>query len=251
MTLIPSNIIVNADDFGYSDNVNEAIVQAFETGYINQTTLMVNMPSAIKAVELARKNGFVDKVGLHLNLTEGYPLTVGLRNCAFFCEDGRFKGNIRSIVRTKIPKAALSLLREEIRAQIKLYLEYGLTLRHIDSHHHVHTEFAIFRLIESVFSMEKTDFNSMRIARNLCPHTLKDFHKRIYKTILNKAIRNRHTTSDLFGSYNDFVKFRTNISNSRTCEIMVHPVLDNGILVDKTDGGKLVKIPNNYEYGRK
>lgn len=32
---------------------------------------------------------------------------------------------------------------------------------------------------------------------------------------------------------------------------MVHPVLINGVLMDKTDGGKLVKIIGHYDYERK
>ena len=37
-------IIVNADDFGSSRSINEAISLAFSYGYIQRTSIMVNMP---------------------------------------------------------------------------------------------------------------------------------------------------------------------------------------------------------------
>ena len=68
-------MVINADDFGYSESVNKAISDCFEKGLINRTTIMVNMPQAEAASELARTNGFFDKVGLHINLTEGKALS--------------------------------------------------------------------------------------------------------------------------------------------------------------------------------
>ena len=39
-------MVINADDFGYSESVNKAISDCFEKGLINRTTIMVNMPQA-------------------------------------------------------------------------------------------------------------------------------------------------------------------------------------------------------------
>ena len=39
-------VIINADDFGYSSQVNEAVAECFRTGVINRTTIMVNMSAA-------------------------------------------------------------------------------------------------------------------------------------------------------------------------------------------------------------
>lgn len=247
---IPYNIIVNADDFGYSQNVNEAITEAFTLGYINQTTLMVNMPAASSALILARKNGFFNKIGLHLNLTEGTPITSGMKQCDLFCEDGLFKGNIRSLVKKPMKRMACEILKDEIKAQIERYLEFGLPLCHLDSHHHVHTELLIFRLIESVLSKESTDFRSIRIARNLCGHKLSSLPKTLYKHLFNLSLKKHYNVTDYFGSYQDFIDFKTIIRPGKTCEIMVHPVLADGILMDKTDGGKLVKMIGHYDYER-
>lgn len=36
-------VIINADDSGYDENVNKAIVDVFERGYVTNATLIVNM----------------------------------------------------------------------------------------------------------------------------------------------------------------------------------------------------------------
>ena len=84
-------LIVNADDFGYSAQVNEAIVKAFADGLVSSTTLMPNMPGFDDAVALIRQGRIpADSTGVHLNLFEGEPLTEQMKACRVFCgEDGR------------------------------------------------------------------------------------------------------------------------------------------------------------------
>ena len=79
-------LIVNADDFGMSAEVNRAIVEAFENNVISSTTLMANMPGFGEACELAHRHRLVSKIGLHLNLTSRYPLSSPIRRCARFCD---------------------------------------------------------------------------------------------------------------------------------------------------------------------
>jgi len=77
-------IIVNADDFGMSAETNRAIVEAFENSVISSTTLMANMPGFEEACELAHRHRLLGKIGLHLNLTSGYPLSAPIRRCPGF-----------------------------------------------------------------------------------------------------------------------------------------------------------------------
>ena len=51
-----NKIIINADDFGLNSSVNKAIVESFNNGLINSTTLMANMPGFEEAVEMAHKS---------------------------------------------------------------------------------------------------------------------------------------------------------------------------------------------------
>ena len=47
-------LIVNADDFGYAQGVNQGIIAAHEAGVVLSTSLMVDMPSAWEATALAK-----------------------------------------------------------------------------------------------------------------------------------------------------------------------------------------------------
>ena len=85
-------MIINADDFGYSQSVNKAIVDCFKQNRINRTTIMVNMPFTDEAVMLAKENSFFDCVGLHINLTEGKALSKECASSELCDENGFFKG---------------------------------------------------------------------------------------------------------------------------------------------------------------
>ena len=92
-------LIRNADDFGKSESVNRAIMTCFEKGFVDRTTLMVNMDAAESAVSLAKSAGFADRVGIHLNLTEGMPLTAPIRSNPLLCDaNGRFHAAFRQTI---------------------------------------------------------------------------------------------------------------------------------------------------------
>ena len=84
-------LIIHADDFGISESVSKCIAECFAKGWVSETSLMVNMPYADAAVELARRNGFAGKVGMHLNLSQGMPMTEEIRQFPRLCNtDGSF-----------------------------------------------------------------------------------------------------------------------------------------------------------------
>src|SRR3954463_10575579 len=63
-------LIVNADDFGRSGSINEAVIRAHREGILTTASLMVNEPACEAAVALARENPGLG-VGLHLTLLLG------------------------------------------------------------------------------------------------------------------------------------------------------------------------------------
>ena len=65
-------LIVNADDFGRSRSVNEAVVRAHREGILTTASLMVNEPGFDEAVKLAKENPRLG-AGLHLTLLLGHP----------------------------------------------------------------------------------------------------------------------------------------------------------------------------------
>lgn len=235
--------IINADDFGKSHEVNIAIYQCFKKRLINRTTLMVNMPFTDEAVEIAKKGGFFDKVGLHANLIEGEPLTKECKESNLCGSDGMLTGAYHHHLRTRllVPAAIRKIYAIEIEAQIIKYLGYGFTLMHLDSHQHTHTDHSVINAIIPL--IKKYEFTSVRLSRNIPPNSISALIK-FYKFIYNNRLSNlksksgkRLVLTDYFGSKKDFMEwFSPGKLKKETVEIMVHPIIDNrGIIFDKMD----------------
>lgn len=161
-------LIVNADDYGLDENRTRAIQECFKRGLITQTTLMVNMPWADRAVDEARQQGFWEKIGLHLNFTEGVPLTEDMRKCPIFCNaEGSYTGRWHNskFRRFVMPASAQQAIELEARAQMEKYLAYGLPLLHLDSHHHSHTDYVVAKKVLPL--AKELGFRSVRLSRNL------------------------------------------------------------------------------------
>src|SRR4051794_11109094 len=63
-------LIVNADDFGRSHSINQAVIRAHRDGILTTASLMVNEVAFDEAVMLAKENPRLG-VGLHLTLICG------------------------------------------------------------------------------------------------------------------------------------------------------------------------------------
>lgn len=225
--------IINADDFGISDDVNEAISKCFEKGIISNTTVMVNMEAALFASNLASEKGFKDKVGLHLNLTAGVPLTQGIKGCPLFCRgDGSFNAafHLSTASRLHLGKKERMCVRDEIEAQMNRYLALGFKEMHLDSHHHVHTDIAIFSQASEL--IKEYGFKTVRLGRNVFGKEKVSAFNRLYKKYLNGRIRKTAETTAWFGSLEDMLSFNGQTA-AEVCEIMVHPLFsDSGDLMD-------------------
>ena len=80
------DVTINADDYGWSKSCSLAILEAYEKKYITTTTMMSTGAFFDEAVKLIKDSGLKDHVGIHFDLTEGYPLTSRIRNEPFFCD---------------------------------------------------------------------------------------------------------------------------------------------------------------------
>ncbi len=237
-------MVINADDFGLSEPVTDAIDFCMKNRLINRTTIMVNMPFFENAKSLAYLGGYADKVGLHLNLTEGIPLTDDIKRTAF-CTNGVFNGRffknpINRLVLTHRTKKAV---RMEIEAQISKYVHSGFRLLHIDSHQHIHNNLSILKLLIPI--VKEYGFKTMRISRNI--PTL-SFLRRIYKKIVNGRIVNADLAGgvDVFGSMSDYVVFFERESLEDKCELMVHPIYVGNEIKDSVSSWSITNWLKNY-----
>ncbi len=131
-------LIVNADDFGLTSGVNRAIIEAHTHGILTSATLMANMPAFEQAVQLAKEHPSLG-VGLHFNITQGFPVAAASTVGSLLNEHGAFCGTSTALFRRWLAgKLQVREIEIELRAQIEKVLQTGLKLTHVDSHKHAH-----------------------------------------------------------------------------------------------------------------
>lgn len=126
-------LIINADDLGLTPGCTAGIARAMTAGVVTDTTLLVNTEHAPAAVATLRALG-IDRAGLHLNLTYGSPVLTAATVPSLVGDDGRFRRRAAVALAVADPAEA----ERELRAQVAQFAATGLTLTHLDSHHHIH-----------------------------------------------------------------------------------------------------------------
>ncbi len=130
--------ILNADDFGYSAEVNRAILKAHREGILTSTSLMVAEEGAESAVALAKENLRLG-VGLHLVVTHDCPLLPASAIPSLVRPNGRLDSDLfRAGLRYAFSTTAQKQLQKEIEAQFARFAETGLAWSHVDGHQHFH-----------------------------------------------------------------------------------------------------------------
>lgn len=143
----PRRLIINADDFGRSHSINEAVVRAHREGVLTSASLMVNEPAALEAVQLAKRNPRLG-VGLHLVLVCGKAGLPHGRIPGLADEQGDFPGNPAAAgVRYFFNRDLERELLEELNVQFRKFQATGLPLDHVNGHLSIHLHPTVFRLL--------------------------------------------------------------------------------------------------------
>ncbi len=241
--LSETRLMINADDFGYKEETNDAIVSSIGPSGVRSVSMMVNQPGYAHALRLLRDNQLTAAlVGIHINLTEGLPLTQGIRSSTLFCDaQGAFVyGRDKPIFR--LGKKDKKAVAEEVEAQIRKFMELGIQPAHLDSHHHVHTEWGILRIFVKL--ARKYQISRIRIARNT--GSAQNKLKNTYRNMINAYLRRVSglETTDYFGSIDDICQLvPLEDLKGKNIEVMVHPMLNTvGLVVDSDQQQLSVKI---------
>ena len=139
-------LIFNADDFGISQGVNEAIFRAHTQGVLNSTSIMITLKYVPQALELAKKMPDLN-IGLHVNLTNENSVIKQNEIPLLVDENGKFKHGFVNLAYLSLlhPKELKNQAKKEIKAQIEKAISCGIKLTHLDSHRHIHMIPAIFK----------------------------------------------------------------------------------------------------------
>ena len=236
------DLIVNADDLGINQQVNEATFDLIKQGKVTSSTIIANGPFVEEAcVQLSHfpKCSF----GAHLNVTEFAPL-IGSENLKPLLDSNCefIMGRVREI---PIDSSLSEGIFQEFCAQIERLQSLGVPVSHLDSHNYVLSISRMFPILKRV--QKKYKIRKVRISRNiyadglvgtlgLTPFILgtdpelgdHDVSKslRIKKTIYNFGLRHyfRTKTSDGFSGFRLFYEYaKARRMSHRTFEVNVHP----------------------------
>ena len=217
-------LVVNADDFGFTRDVNEGIIHAHEHGILTATTLMANGYAFADAVVRAKQTPTLD-VGCHLVLVGGESLVTKRRLPV------SLGGMMRAVTLGGLEPY------HEFRAQIKKVLAAGIRPTHLDTHKHTHLyppvldavaqlgeEFGI-PWVRRPFDLPLTG-QQVPLSRQLVSRALHAMRLRFHAKLARRGCR----TTDHFAGFsltghlhiNDLVRLLDHLPPGVT-ELMVHP----------------------------
>lgn len=130
-------LILNADDLGMYDAINEGVLRAFKEGLVRSTSLMVPWPSAGSAMKILAENPDLP-FSVHLSVIcdiptyRVRPLVGADKAPSLVDETGTF--HLSDNMDTFLAQARLDELEAEFRAQIETVLNAGLKPTHLDWH---------------------------------------------------------------------------------------------------------------------
>lgn len=219
-------LVVNADDFGFTPDVNQGIVDAHRHGILTATTLMANGAAFDDALRLAKDTPTLD-IGAHLVLISGESLLTGRP------------------YPLSVPQLVAALAKreirpyEELRAQVRRIFDSGIRPTHFDTHKHTHLAppvlDAVARLageFEVPWVRRPFDFplNAMRGAvprlKRLTSDALGLMRRRFHRVLTRYGCR----TTDHFAGFQITGRFRAaelvellGILPEGSTELMCHP----------------------------
>jgi predicted glycoside hydrolase/deacetylase ChbG (UPF0249 family) len=216
-------LVVNADDFGFTPDVNEGIVDAHRRGILTATTLMANGSAFEDALQRVREVPSLD-IGCHLVLIGSASLLTG-------------KPFPLTVSRLLIAIARKQIRAyDELHAQVRRIVDSGMRPSHLDTHKHTHLAppvlEAVARLSEEFgipwvrrpfdFPTRATVPPIVRLTSNSMGLLRRRFHRTLE--------RHRCRTTDHFAGFQITGRFRTaelveliGLLPDGSTELMCHP----------------------------
>ncbi len=139
-------LIVNADDFGMAESVNDGIIKGHQHGIITSASFMAGAKAAEHAAILARDNPSLG-VGVHLCLTLVRPVADPAKIPSLAPRGLLPGGPFPLMSRLLFGSIKIDEVEIELRAQIERTLALGIKPDHIDGHQHVHMMKRVFDVV--------------------------------------------------------------------------------------------------------
>jgi predicted glycoside hydrolase/deacetylase ChbG (UPF0249 family) len=140
-------LLVTCDDCGLSEGINLTAARLHEQGLVTCASLMTNFPGVTHALDLFRQYPSLE-LGVHLNLSDGFPISALEPNSELIRADGQFRDRYVLFARGVFPSdAMMEQMRTELRAQIDVLRMAGIRPAHLTTHCHFHVLPALRELV--------------------------------------------------------------------------------------------------------
>lgn len=218
-------IIINADDCGINESVDKEIERFIQMGKITSTTVMANMDDLKGAVRLFSLYRDMISFGVHINLTDGEPLTYSqlLLDYGYYKEvNGKILLNGYPFIHKILPRSVQKEILVECLAQINQVRDAGINISHIDSHHLMHTSLSMRYITPQI--LNDSGVKKMRRARNYMPAKGINFYVRqLWFQYMKNKVHGLKSTNYM-ESFLAFIKLENQkLRMSGSLELMVHP----------------------------
>lgn len=238
-------LIVNADDFGRHELINKAVERGFVKGCLRSATLMPGGRAFDSAVALVKRYKELG-VGVHFTLVNGYPVLPPEAIPSLVTGQGVFYDDYLVFVKRFVTgKINFEDVRAELAAQLRKIEQAGVNLTHADSHQHMHTLPGIINIVLEL--AQTAGIRAVRTPRT--PLFCGDFggigqlagrmglgalaRLAAVKAKCKKMATTEHFAGIVAGeavAENHLMDIIRHLQPGTT-EVMMHPGMDNGILV--------------------
>lgn len=203
-------LIVVADDFGWTEQVNKGILKTYKKGLVTEISLMIGAPASKDAIKIIKKEKIVD-VGLHLGLVPFSKENIFMKRDDYinlFKE--KTSDEIEELVTTE-----LNEFEEQLNS----------TPTHIIPQYGIHGNLKLLQILISYCKKNKV---AMRLPKTVLTG---NFSENYAGEIMIKR-ENIKTTEHLFayieGNNNDKIKKQilddlNTVGDGETTEILFHP----------------------------
>lgn len=125
-------IIFRADDLGYSEAVNYGIEKSIKSGLIQNVGIIINMEASTHGIDLIKSTGVC--AGLHINISNGRPLSKPQSIKSITTENGEFKST-KEYAQSTEDRVVFEEVLLEVEAQYQRFIELvGRKPAYIDGH---------------------------------------------------------------------------------------------------------------------
>ena len=247
------HLIINADDFGWDEETTENTIGLFENGMLTSATIMTDRPGTEQALAYARENRNRFSFGLHFNIIDEHPSSIGRAGSLTYPESNLFKQS------NLLRKDALLLklnrydIQKELDYQLSILYDSGIEVSHVDSHGHMHKFPQIINAMRP--TLKRYRIQTVRIPQNL--YQKKNFKKVLINHLFRPFFYGFNHTDFFFmlETHDDekwFEKFLTALPHGIT-ELGIHPGMEEEwrktetTPVKETDPDRLKKMGINLQ----